>query len=412
MSRGIDSTAGYWTGARCHTKSASIAPVISLSSLILYWSELGAWSGLLKKGVVNPDLVSVGLHLGLSPSNPKNKISPYTLMIDWISLLKQRLLLFFISGILIAAIISACTSSTTKKIDSIRLDYAYYNPVSLVLKEKGWLEEEFAKDKVKVEWVLSLGSNKALELLNSRSIDFGSTAGAAALIGKANGNPIKAIYVYSKPEWTALVTGNKSTLQKVEDLKGKRVAVTRGTDPYIFLLRALNQVNLSQKDVALVQLQHSDGKAALEKGDVDAWAGLDPYMAQTEIEKGSKLLYRNPSFNSYGVLNVRESFAKQYPDYVKRVLTIYEKTRKWSVNNSDELKKTLVKEAKLTDAVATKQLERTDLSNSIIGKEQKDTINAAGDVLLKSGVIKESTNVTQVVNDLIEPQFVEQVAKQ
>lgn len=333
-------------------------------------------------------------------------------MINWISLLKQRFLLFFISGIFIAGVISACTSSTTQKLESIRLDYAYYNPVSLVLKEKGWLEEEFAKDKVKVEWVLSLGSNKALELLNSRSIDFGSTAGAAALIGKANGNPIKAIYVYSKPEWTALVTGNKSTLQKVEDLKGKRVAVTRGTDPYIFLLRALNQVNLSQKDVALVQLQHSDGKAALEKGDVDAWAGLDPYMAQTEIEKGSKLLYRNPSFNSYGVLNVREAFAKQYPDYVKRVLTIYEKARKWSVSNSDELKKTLVKEAKLTDAVATKQLERTDLSNSVIGKEQKDTINAAGDVLLKSGVIKESTNVTQVVNDLIEPQFVEQVAKQ
>lgn len=75
----------------------------------------------------------------------------------------------------------------------IRLDYTYYNPVSLVLKDKKWLEAEFAKDKINVEWVLSLGSNKALELLNSRSIDFGSTAGAAALLGKANGNPIKSI---------------------------------------------------------------------------------------------------------------------------------------------------------------------------------------------------------------------------
>ncbi len=333
-------------------------------------------------------------------------------MRNWLSVFKQRLFWFFLSGIFIFGVLGGCNNptSTANKPDTIRLDYAYYNPVSLVLKEKGWLEEELAKDNVKVQWVLSLGSNKALELLNSRSIDFGSTAGAAALIGKANGNPIKSIYVYSKPEWTALVTGSNS-VQKVEDLKGKRVAVTRGTDPYIFLLRALNQVGLSQKDVELVQLQHPDGKAALEKGDVDAWAGLDPHMAQTEVEKGSKLFYRNPNFNSYGVLNVREGFAKQYPDYVKRVLTVYERGRKWSVDNPGELKKILVKEAKLTDAVAAKQLERTDLSNSMIGQEQKDTINAAGDVLLKSGVIKNSTDVAQVVNDLIDAQFVEQVAK-
>src|SRR5262245_31670890 len=88
----------------------------------------------------------------------------------------------------------------------IRLDYAYYNPVSLVLKDQGWVEQEFAKSGIGVEWVLSQGSNKALEFLNARSIDFGSTAGAAALLAKINGNPIKSIYVYSRPEWTALVT--------------------------------------------------------------------------------------------------------------------------------------------------------------------------------------------------------------
>ena len=85
----------------------------------------------------------------------------------------------------------------------------------------------------------SLGSNKALEFLNAGSIDFGSTAGAAALVAKINGNPIKSIYVYSRPEWTALVTRKDTGITKVADLKGKRVAVTRGTDPHIFLVRAL-----------------------------------------------------------------------------------------------------------------------------------------------------------------------------
>src|SRR5438477_12783033 len=110
----------------------------------------------------------------------------------------------------------------------IRIDWATYNPVSMVLKQKGLLEKEFAKDGISVIWVQSAGSNKALEFLNAGSIDFGSTAGSAALVARINGNPIKSIYVYSRPEWTALVTSKGSPISKVEDLKGKRIAVTRG----------------------------------------------------------------------------------------------------------------------------------------------------------------------------------------
>lgn len=319
--------------------------------------------------------------------------------------------------VFVFSILSSCNHSTSQQASqtaahpgTIRLDYAYYNPVSLVLKEKGWLEDDLKKDQINVEWVLSQGSNKALEFLNSRSIDFGSTAGAAALIGKANGNPIKSIYVYSQPEWTALVTRKDSPIQTVTDLKGRKVAATRGTDPYIFLLRTLDKFGLSEKDIELIQLQHADGRAALEKGDVDAWAGLDPQMAKTEVERGSRLFFREPNFNSYGVLNVREEFANRYPNDVERVLTIYEKARQWALQNPDELKQVLVKESKLSDAVAAKQLERTDLSNTRIGDAQKEVISAAGDVLKKSGVIQASVDVAQTVNDLVDPQFITKVA--
>src|SRR5580658_5916 len=132
------------------------------------------------------------------------------------------------------------------KPSQIRVDWATYNPVSLVLKDQGLLEKEFAKDGIGIVWVQSLGSNKALEFLNAGSIDFGSTAGSAALLGRINGNPVKSIYVYSRPEWTALVTRKDTPINKIEDLKGKRVAVTRGTDPHIFLVRALLSVGLSE----------------------------------------------------------------------------------------------------------------------------------------------------------------------
>lgn len=301
-------------------------------------------------------------------------------------------------------LMTACKKGEVKP-EVVKIDFAYYNPVSLVLKEKKFLEEELAKDNVKVEWIHSLGSNKSLELLNSKSADFGSTAGAAALIGKANGNPIKSVYVYSKPEWTALVVRSDSAIAKVEDLKGKKVAVTRGTDPHIFLLRALDKVGLSEKDIELVPLQHPDGKNALEKGDVDAWSGLDPLMAQTEVDKGSKLFFRDPNLNTYGVLNVREEFAKQYPAYVRRVIVAYEKARLWALQNPAEYKTILTRAAKLNDAVATRVLERTDLSDSVIGEKQRTTIAAAGNVLKKSGVIKADVDVVALVNALIDPQY-------
>src|SRR5258708_6892009 len=125
------------------------------------------------------------------------------------------------------ALVLGSAASRAAEPSKIGVDYAYYNPVGLLMKDKGWLEQEFAADKVAIEWVLSLGSNKALEFLNGGSVDFGSTAGSAALLAKANGNPIKAIYIYSKPEWTALVTRSEA-IHTVAYLKGKRVARTPG----------------------------------------------------------------------------------------------------------------------------------------------------------------------------------------
>ncbi|AMJ67238.1 aliphatic sulfonate ABC transporter substrate-binding protein [Hymenobacter sp. PAMC 26628] len=290
--------------------------------------------------------------------------------------------------------------------ETVRLDYAYYNPLSLVLKRQGWLEKDLAKQNIKVEWVLSQGSNKALEFLNGSSLDFGSTAGAAALVARANGNPLKAVYIYSKPEWTALVVGPKSTITTVAGLKGKRVAATKGTDPYIFLLRALDQAGMSEKDIELIPLQHPDGRAALEKGDVDAWAGLDPHMAKAELESGAKLLYRNPDFNSYGVLNVREAFAKDHPALVSAVLRAYEQARAWARQHPAELQQTLADAAKLSPAVAAKQLARTDFAVNSFGAPQLATIAAAGDVLKKTGTIEAGVDVAQTLKALIDPQFV------
>lgn len=285
------------------------------------------------------------------------------------------------------------------------LDWATYNPVSLLLKEKGWVEEELSREGIRVHWVQSLGSNKALEFLNAGSLHFGSTAGSAALLGRLNGNPIKTVYVFSKPEWTALVTRPDTGIRSVPDLRGRRVAATKGTDPFVFLLRALDRHGLGLKDVQLVLLQHDQGKAALERGDVDAWAGLDPMMAQLELERGARLFYRDPEANSYGVLNAPEALIDRHPELVARIIALYERGRRYALAHPEELRALLAKAARIPEAVAARQLERTDLSDPRVGDAQEASIAAAGRALQTAGLIKPDADIEAATRALLERRF-------
>jgi len=306
------------------------------------------------------------------------------------------------------AVLPSTQLSAADNPKEIYVDWATYNPVSMLLKDKGFLEKEFAKDGIKVVWVQTNSSSNALQFLNAGSINFGSTAGSAALVARINGNPIKSVYVYSRPEWTALVTTKASPINKVADLKGKKVAMVRGTDPHIFAVRALLAAGLSGNDITPVLVQqHADGGNLLIRGDVDAWAGLDPMMAQHEINEGARLFYRNRDANTWGILNVREEFAKDHPDVVRRVISAYEEARKYSLANYAELKKTFIAVTKLPDAVVDKQLkERTELTHNKVGPAQRESILEAGLALQKAGVIGASVDVKKSVDELIDDRYV------
>ena len=297
-------------------------------------------------------------------------------------------------------------------LEELRVDYATYSPTSLVLRRFGWLEEEFRRDNVPVKWVFSAGSNRALEYLNANSIDIGSSAGLAALLARANGNPIRAPYIFSRPEWTALVVPRDSPIRSLADLRGKKVAATKGTDPYLFLLRSLQTVGLRKSDIEHVALQHADGLAALRRGQVDAWAGLDPLMAAAELDDGHRLLYRNVAFNTYGFLNVREDFLAKHPDAVHRVIAGYERARQWTLANTTEAAKILSEEAKVSLQVALLQLKlRTDLSNPWPSVEHVRALQAASPILQAEALVKSGTDLNRTVLDLVDTRFAGKSAK-
>ncbi|WP_199423899.1 aliphatic sulfonate ABC transporter substrate-binding protein [Actinotalea solisilvae] len=292
--------------------------------------------------------------------------------------------------------------------DVLNIDFATYNPLSLIIKDQGWLEATLGDD-VTVNWVQSAGSNKANEALRAGAVDVGSTAGSAALLAKANGSPIHTIGIYTQPEWAAIVVPAGSDITSVEQLAGRSVAATKGTDPYFFLLQSLEEHGVALGDVEVQNLQHADGKAALESGAVDAWSGLDPLMAASEATAGSQLIYRNIDFNTYGFLNATQEFIESNPDLAQVVLDAYEKARAWAVENPEETAAILAEVAAIDPAVAEKViLERTNLEVDVVpGDAQREVLEVVGPIFVESGDVTSQDLIDTALDELFDPQFAE-----
>ncbi|GAB3126982.1 aliphatic sulfonate ABC transporter substrate-binding protein [Glaciibacter psychrotolerans] len=289
---------------------------------------------------------------------------------------------------------------------TLTIDFATYNPLSLVIKDQGWLEDALASQDVTVNWVQSAGSNKANEALRAGAIDVGSTAGSAALLARSNGSPIQTIDIYSQPEWSAIVVADGSPITSVADLKGTHVAATKGTDPYFFLLQALEAEGLTPEDIVVENLQHADGWAALQSGAVDAWAGLDPIMAGAE-QAGAQLIYRNVDFNSYGFLNATESFLTAKPDVAQTVVNAYEHARVWALANPEKTAQILSDVAGLDLAVATTVIaERTNLDiDNVPGDAQLKVLTKIGPTFVATGDVPNQGKINDALATLLNPTF-------
>ncbi|HIY85588.1 MAG TPA: aliphatic sulfonate ABC transporter substrate-binding protein [Candidatus Yaniella excrementavium] len=312
------------------------------------------------------------------------------------------------AAVLVGALALTACSDDEPEIDeteSVTLDYATYNPLSLIVKEQGWLEQELDGE---VNWVYSAGSNRANEHLRIEAIDVGSTAGSAALLARASGTEIQTISVLGDVEWTGLVVPQNSDMESVADLEGRTVAATHGTDPYFFLAQALAEEGLTVEDIEIDNLQHGDGYTALDNDSVDAWAGLDPVMA--EFEQDTEFLYRNIDFNTYSVLNATESFLEESPDVAQTVVETYERARQWALEHPEEAAQLLADEAEI-DPEAAKTIieERSGFDISPVpGEEQAAVLSDLAPTYVSSGVVDDQQSVDEALETLFAPEFAEE----
>jgi sulfonate transport system substrate-binding protein len=296
--------------------------------------------------------------------------------------------------------------------ETLNIDFATYNPLSLLIKNYGWLEEDLAATGMKVNWVQSLSSADANAKLLAGALDVGSTAGSAALLARSNGSPIKTIEIFTQPDWAALAVGPDSTITSVADLEGKTVAAKKGTDPYFFLLQALEEAGVDPATVTVENLAHADGKTALFNGSVDAWAGLDPILAGAETE-GAKVIYSNVDFNSYGFLNATESVLSKNPDIAQIVTNVYEKARLYAIANPDATYAVLAAAAGLSVPIAkTVITERTVIDiDPIPGEVQTKLLTIIGKVFVANGDVATQAQVDEALKTLYDTTFITKSVK-
>lgn len=219
----------------------------------------------------------------------------------------------------------------------VRIGFQKYGTL-ILLKTKGLLEEKLKPQGYTVEWTEFPAGPQLLEALNVGSIDFGTTGEAPPIFAQAAGAPLVYVgYEPPAPEAEAILVPQDSPLKTVADLKGKKVALNKGSNVHYLLVKALEKAGLAYTDIEVNFLPPADARAAFEKGAVDAWVIWEPFLAAAEAATGARQLA-----NGSGVVDNHEfylssrDFLDAHPDAVDTILASLGEVDTWiNANRSD-----------------------------------------------------------------------------
>ena len=185
--------------------------------------------------------------------------------------------------------------------------------------EQKWFEEAFGEVGAKVEWVEFQSGPPMVEAMASNHLDFAGMGNMPPISAQAAGIDFKIIsQVLDGKNNVAIIVPTDSPIQTIADLKGKKVAVTKGSNAYNFLYQVLVKAGLAKSDIQEIQLQPDETQPSFESGKVDAWAVWDPYITLNTLSGKGRVLADG---ESEGVLSpsfqlVRSDFAREYPELV------------------------------------------------------------------------------------------------
>jgi sulfonate transport system substrate-binding protein len=231
---------------------------------------------------------------------------------------------------------SSAVATAQPKSETLRIGYQKSASLFVLQKAQGTLEKRLAPLGVDVRWVEFPAGPQLLEGLNVGSVDIGHVGEAPPIFAQAAG----ANFVYigndpAAPEAEAIVVAKDSPLKTVADLKGKRVALNKGSNVHYLLVRALEKAGLKYTDIQPVFLAPADARAAFEKGAVDAWAIWDPFLSAAEKQLGVRQLAdgRGGVANNYLYYLGERRFVERRPDVIKALFEDSVEQGRWIKSN-------------------------------------------------------------------------------
>jgi sulfonate transport system substrate-binding protein len=234
--------------------------------------------------------------------------------------------------------------TTKQETTTLNIGFQKYGILPIV-KAKGELEKNLAAQGVQVKWVEFPAGPQLLEGLNVGSVVLGEAGEAPPIFAQA-ANP-NLIYVANQPpapSAEALIVQKDSPIQSVQDLKGKRIALNKGSNVHYLLLKLLEENNLTLNDIQPVYLPPSDARAAFEKGAVDAWVIWDPFLAAAEHQIHARVIANGEHLvsNHQFYLSDRQ-FAESHPQVLNTVVATLNQTTDWVKAHPDDAAKLLEK---------------------------------------------------------------------
>lgn len=282
---------------------------------------------------------------------------------------------------------------------SISLTYvkAPLNVPSIVEKKLGLLEKEFAKDKIAVQYPEITVGSKQTEAMAAGSLDFAhALGGTSAILAAANGVDLKIIAIYSRAPKAFVVLTKGDKIQKVSDLKGKKVAGPKGTILHQLILAALAKEGLKPDDIQFISMDLPSSAAALMNGSVDAALSAGPDAIRAE-KAGARVLTTGEGLVEATIVTaVRGEFLQKHPDLVKRFLKTHTAAIEHMRSKPDEVLAMTAAETGLPAETVKLMLPLYDFSPTIKPSDIAE-LKRTQDFLLQNGMLKKSIEIEKML---------------
>ena len=281
-------------------------------------------------------------------------------------------------GLLSAAALGVFTGAAAAQDKAVlRIGYQKYGTLTL-LKGRGTLDQRLAAQGIAVKWTEFPAGPVLLEGLNVGSIDFGTVGEAPPIFAQAAGANL--VYVANEPpapRSEAIVVPKGSGLRSVADLKGRKVALNKGSNVHYLLVRALEKAGLKYSDISTVFLPPADARAAFERGSVDAWVIWDPFLAAAEKQLGARVLADGTGLvSNHQFYLAARPYAERNPEIVRLLIEELAKVDDWGRANPKEAAAVLTAQTGLDAATVDLAVERYSygvrpISPQVVAEQQR-----------------------------------------